>query len=138
VSIATSVNQPKEAGSNTLTHGVRVVVRPFFIAEQSQPELNKFAWGYRIRMTNEGAKRCKLLRRHWMIVDGEGERNEVRGDGVVGQNPDLSTGEYFEYTSFCPLEYPWGTMEGTYEFVDEDGEVFDVAIGRFFLISPHV
>jgi ApaG protein len=77
-------------------------------------------------------------RAHWMIVDGEGERKEVHGEGVVGHFPDLSPGEFFEYTSFCPLEYPWGTMEGTYEFVDENGEHFEAVIGRFFLVSPHV
>jgi ApaG protein len=129
LTVATSLKSSRDPGSNTVTNGVRIVVRPFYIAEQSQPEHSKFAWGYRIRMTNEGDRRCRLLRRHWLIVDGE---------GVVGHFPDLSPGEFFEYTSFCPLEYPWGTMEGSYEFIDEDGKHFETVIGRFFLVSPHV
>jgi len=138
VSVAASLKSSRDPGSNTVSNGLRVVVRPFYIAEQSQPEHSKFAWGYRIRMTNEGDKRCRLLRRHWLIVDGEGERKEVHGEGVVGHFPDLSPGEFFEYTSFCPLEYPWGTMEGSYEFIDEEGTHFEATIGRFFLVSPHV
>lgn len=100
--------------------------------------MGRFIWSYRITISNLGDRRARLLRRRWLIVDGDGNRHEVEGDGVVGHQPDLGPNHRFEYSSFCPLEYPWGTMEGDYTFEDETGESFRVEVGRFFLVSPHV
>lgn len=122
-------------GSECVTRGVRVRVSPVYMPDHSQPNNNKFVFGYRIRITNESDVRVKLLSRHWIIVDGDGERREVKGDGVVNQQPDLAPGAFFEYSSYCPLEHPWGTMEGSYQMIDHLGERLDVRIGRFFLVS---
>lgn len=118
--------------------GVRVVATPTFVPEHSDPKQRKFTFAYRIRITNVGDRVVTLLRRQWLIVDGEGDRKVVEGDGVVGQQPTLTPGEHFEYTSFCPLEEPWGTMEGTFAFATEHGDTIAAKVGRFFLVSPHV
>lgn len=122
-------------GSECVTRSVRVRVHPAFLPDHSHPGENKFVFGYRIRVTNEGDVRVRLLSRHWIIVDGDGTRREVKGDGVVGQQPELAPGAFFEYSSYCPLEHPWGTMEGSYQMVDHLGERFDVRIERFYLVS---
>src|ERR1041385_8547500 len=102
---------PKNPGSVSLTRGVRIAVAPSYDPEQSEPALSRFIFAYRIRITNESPLRVKLLSRHWIIVDAHGQRHEVRGEGVVGQQPDLGPGESFTYSSFCPLQTQWGTME---------------------------
>lgn len=117
----------------TLTNGVRVSVSPSYLAEQSDPETERFVFGYRIRISNESARRLRLLTRRWVIVDADGELAEVEGDGVVGQQPVLAPGETFTYSSFCPLETAWGTMEGSYTFEAEDGARVEARIGRFYL-----
>lgn len=126
----------RELGSEAVTRGVRVRVRPQFLPERSDPAARSFVFGYRIRITNEGPHRCKLLARHWVIVDAVGRREEVRGEGVVGYQPDLKPGEFFEYSSFCPLATNWGTMEGEYTMVLPDGETFAASIARFYLAAP--
>ncbi|MBX3357491.1 MAG: Co2+/Mg2+ efflux protein ApaG [Phycisphaeraceae bacterium] len=127
-------------GSDTTTRGIRITVTPRFLPEQSGEgeswQGRRWVFAYDIRITNDGAIRAKLLSRHWLIVDSDGERHEVRGEGVVGHQPDLAPGEFFEYTSSCPLGTPWGTMEGEYQFEDAHGEKFDAIVGRFFLVSP--
>jgi ApaG protein len=125
----------KPLGSDTLTRGVRVRVTPSFLPEQSSPEHGKYLFGYRITISNEGARRVQLLSRHWIIIDADGERHEVKGPGVVGETPTIEPGDSHTYSSFCPLETPWGTMEGTYQMRDGDGEEFDAAIGRFVLTT---
>ncbi len=125
----------RSLGSVTLTDGVRVAVAPSYLADQSVPESGLYVFGYRIRITNESQRSVRLLSRRWMIVDADGDRKEVEGDGVVGQQPELGPGGTFVYSSFCPLPTSWGTMEGTYCFVDADGKPFDVRIGRFILAS---
>ena len=124
-------------GSDTLTEGVRVVVSPRFLADQAaaQDDAAPYVFGYRIRIINESAEPCRLISRHWVILDADGELNEVRGDGVIGKQPHLAPGEQFEYTSFCPLATPWGTMEGSYRFKTDTGRAFDVRIGRFYLVA---
>lgn len=92
-------------------------------------------FSYRIRITNRTAHAIILKRRRWVIVDSDGEREEVRGDGVSGQNPRIDPGETFDYRSFCPLKTDWGTMEGEYVFLRADGSTFTAKIGRFFLVS---
>jgi ApaG protein len=132
-------------GSDTITDGVRVVVEPKYLADRSEPAVGarggagKYVFSYRIRITNQSERIVQLISRKWIIVDGDGERGEVNGEGVVGQQPVLGPGQSFEYTSFCPLTTPWGTMEGSYQFEDFGagaGEPFEVRVGRFFLVSP--
>ena len=133
-----STVRARPEGSDTTTNGIRVVVTPRYLEDRSSHTLGRYIWAYTVVVTNNSDKRAQLIRRQWLIVDGNGQRHEVEGEGVVGHQPDLAPGEEFEYSSHCPLEYPWGTMEGTYFFEDESGELFPVAIGRFFLVSPHV
>lgn len=90
-------------------------------------------FAYRITIKNEGVQRVRLISRHWVIINGDGDREDVEGPGVVGKFPTLAPGEEFQYTSFCPLDTEWGTMEGTYRMQREDGSLFDAVIGRFFL-----
>ena len=91
-------------------------------------------YAYRISMTNEGTERARLRSRHWVILDSENRREDVRGPGVVGEYPDLAPGESYSYVSYCPLPTTWGTMEGSYTFEREDGTRFPVGVGRFFLV----
>jgi ApaG protein len=121
--------------SDTITAGIRVQAAARYLPEQSDPEHDRFTFTYRVVISNEGSRRAKLQSRHWLIIDAEGHREEVRGPGVVGEFPDLAPGERFEYTSGCPLATSWGTMEGSYQMEREDGAAFDAAIGRFFLVS---
>ncbi|MFO0827580.1 MAG: Co2+/Mg2+ efflux protein ApaG [Phycisphaerales bacterium] len=122
-------------GSEALTEGIRVTAAPMYLSAQSDPSSNKFVFSYDITIANEGDRRAKLVTRHWEIVDANGERHDVHGPGVVGQTPDIAPGERFEYSSFCPLTTPWGTMEGTYEFEREDGSTFQAIVARFYLVS---
>jgi ApaG protein len=132
---AAPVEHAKFHGSETTTEGVRVRVVPSYLAVQSDPAQGKYLFAYHITITNDGATKTKLRSRHWLIVDADGERHEVKGPGVVGQFPELGPGEKFEYSSFCPLETPWGTMEGTYEMERDDGSVFNAIVSRFYLVS---
>src|SRR5512135_1758697 len=111
--------------SDTMTLGVRVQVTPSYVPERSAPEQGRYLFAYRIRITNQGDRTVRLLRRHWFITDGLGHVEEVEGAGVVGETPVLRPGAAFEYTSFCPLPTPFGTMHGTYLFKTEDGSEFD-------------
>jgi len=126
----------RNPGSVTMTRGVRVAVAPAYAPDQSDPGLSRYLFTYRIRITNESERRVTLVARHWIIVDADGLRHEVRGEGVVGQQPELAPGESFTYSSFCPLQTPWGTMEGTYRMRSDTGDGFDVQIGRFYLALP--
>ena len=119
--------------SDTLTDGIRVRVAAQYIEAQSDPERKHWVYAYRVVISNEGQVRAKLLSRHWIIRDANNDVEEVRGPGVVGENPDLEPGESFEYMSGCPLSTEWGTMEGRYRMQRPDGEEFDALIGRFFL-----
>ncbi len=130
-----SVTARQTFGSNTLTHGVRVETKPFFLPEQSSPDNSKYLFGYRITISNEGERPVQLLSRHWVIIDADGDREEVKGPGVVGETPLIEPGQSHTYSSFCPLETTWGTMEGTYQMRDDAGEEFDAAIGRFVLTT---
>lgn len=124
--------------SEKVTSGVRVRTFPDYIPENSRPEEDKYFFSYRIVITNENQDPVQLLSRHWIIINSEGERDEVVGPGVVGKTPLILPGESFEYTSFCPLDTSWGTMEGTYQFVTHEGREFDVVIDRFVLVSDSV
>jgi ApaG protein len=123
--------------SEAVTRGVRVRVRSEYAPERSQPSKNQWFFLYTITISNEGPDTVQLLTRHWIITDATGHVEEVRGPGVVGQQPILRPGESFEYTSGCPLTTPFGTMEGTYQMVTDAGERFDAAIAPFTLSEPY-
>jgi ApaG protein len=119
------------------TRDITISVRPFFLEEQSAPERNHFVWAYRINIRNKGAETVQLINRHWRITDKYGRLQEVKGPGVVGEQPVLKPGESYDYTSGCPLETPSGIMAGTYEMTTPDGQRFSVEIPAFSLDSPH-
>ncbi|MFN0131095.1 MAG: Co2+/Mg2+ efflux protein ApaG [Phycisphaerales bacterium] len=129
---------PNTTGSVTLTNGFRVAVSPQYLPDQSAPDAGKYVFAYRIRITNESERAAKLLWRRWRIVDAEGRERKVEGEGVVGAQPEIVPGETFTYASYCPLETPWGTMEGAYTMValNDPDERFEIEVGRFFLIGP--
>ena len=107
-----------------------------FLADQSNPDANEFAFAYTVTITNTGTVSAQLISRHWQIDDANGVRREVKGLGVVGHQPYMEPGQSFEYTSGTPLETATGLMRGSYFFVSEDGERFDVAVKEFALQTP--
>jgi len=119
------------------TRGITVTVKPTFLEDQSQPSERYFVWAYHVRIENKSSYTVQLRTRHWRITDGAGRLQEVKGDGVVGEQPTLSPGQAFEYTSGCPLGTPSGIMVGSYQMLTASGEAFDVAIPAFSLDSPH-
>ncbi len=121
---------------SALTHGVQVTVVPAFLPEQSDPSESRYVWSYEIEIANLGAATVQLVSRHWIITDAAGRREDVRGPGVVGEQPILRTGETFRYMSGCPLTTPSGIMVGTFRMVDEEGRAFDVEVPAFSLDSP--
>jgi ApaG protein len=118
------------------TRGVTVRVRPIYLAEESDQTAGRYVWGYVVEIENRAAGTVQLMTRHWIITDALGRVEEVRGDGVVGRQPVLKTGEAWRYTSFCPLSTPWGAMRGSYGMVGEGGEAFDIEIPEFPLQLP--
>jgi ApaG protein len=118
------------------TDGVTVRVSVSYLPEQSDPGRGRWFWAYHIRIENGAERTVQLMRRHWTITDGRGEEQEVRGDGVVGDQPILEPGESFDYVSGCPLSTPSGSMAGDYDMVASDGSGFIVAIPRFPLMAP--
>ena len=119
-----------------VTRSIEVVVTPRFIADRSSPEDNYFFWAYTIAITNHGAETVQLKTRHWRITDANGRLQEVRGAGVVGEQPVIKPGQNYEYTSGVPLPTPSGFMVGTYGMVTENGEPFDIDIPAFSLDLP--
>jgi ApaG protein len=123
--------------SEALTRGVRVVVQSEYAPERSEPAKSQWFFLYTVSISNEGPDTVQLLTRHWLITDGTGHVEEVRGPGVVGKQPTLKPGESFEYTSGCPLATPFGVMEGTYQMVTQSGDRFDAKIAPFTLSEPY-
>jgi ApaG protein len=123
--------------SEAVTRGVRVLVQSEYAPDKSRPQQNEWFFLYTVRITNEGSEPVQLVTRHWIITDGTGHVEEVRGPGVVGKQPTLKPGESFEYTSGCPLTTPFGVMEGTYQMVSESGALFDAKIAPFTLSEPY-
>lgn len=119
-----------------VTRQIEVRVDPIYVADQSRPDEDYFFFAYRVRIKNESTVGAKLLSRHWHIVDGHGHKEEVKGPGVVGQQPRLEPGQEYEYTSFCPLPTPTGNMRGTYQLIDDRGDKFDINIPLFFFRVP--
>lgn len=119
------------------TRSIQVTVQPIYLEDQSAPEEQRFVWAYRVRIENRGGETVQLRTRHWRITDAFGRIQEVRGAGVVGEQPVLEPGGSFEYTSGTPLPTPSGFMVGSYEMETTSGERFDVAVPAFSLDSPH-
>ena len=117
---------------------IRVTVATRYLPDQSEPAAGRHAFAYTITLVNAGSVAAQLISRHWIIEDGDGQRHEVKGLGVVGQQPLLQPGERFEYTSGTPLRTATGTMQGSYFFVTEDGERFEVPVEPFALVMPRV
>lgn len=124
--------------SEAITRGIRVTVRAAYVPERSSPHVGTYLFAYRIRIANESPLTVQLTDREWVITDGDGHVETVVGEGVVGVQPVLAPDEAFEYTSFCPLQTPLGTMEGRYTMRDEAGEGFKVHIAPFALVAPHL
>jgi ApaG protein len=123
--------------SEVVTRGIRVSVASRYLPERSSVPNRQFVFAYTVRISNEGNEPAQLRTRHWIITDGNGHVQEVKGDGVVGKQPSLRPGESFEYTSGCVLETPHGTMHGTYQMIRPGGEEFDAEIAPFLLAVPH-
>ena len=121
----------------TVTRHIEVKVTPKFLADRSSPDNGYFFWAYTITLTNLGRDTVQLKTRHWRITDAHGRLQEVRGAGVVGEQPVLKPGESFRYTSGCPLSTPSGIMTGTYKMVTDKGDAFEVEIPVFSLDSPY-
>jgi ApaG protein len=123
--------------SDTVTRGIRVQVRASYVSERSAPGEGEYFFAYRIRISNVGSETARLVSRRWIIAGPTGEEVDcVEGPGVVGQQPILPPGEFFEYTSFCPLSTPLGSMRGWYTMVTAGGETFEAEIAPFSLSTP--
>ena len=121
-----------------MTDGIRVRVQSLYLPDQSSPRDDRYVFAYTITISNESSRTAQLRTRHWIITDGRGEIEEVRGDGVVGEQPRLAPGQSFQYTSGCQLSTPIGTMHGTYRMGCDDGSYFDAVIAPFSLASPGI
>jgi ApaG protein len=120
------------------TANIKIIVKPQYLEGQSRPEESHFVWAYTIRIENHGSETVTLKTRYWKITDARGRVQEVRGAGVVGEQPTLAPGQSFEYTSGAPLPTPSGFMTGAYQMQGEDGRMFNVDIPTFSLDSPHL
>ena len=123
--------------SEALTRGIRIRVRSAYVPERSQPEESQWFFIYNVQIANEGGETAQLVSRHWIITDANGQVQEVKGAGVVGEQPVLAPGESFEYTSACPLSTPFGNMRGTYQMRTPEGVQFDAEIAPFTLAEPY-
>ena len=119
------------------TKAIRVSVKPIFLDDQSTPSEDHYVWTYQVTIENTGGETVQLLNRHWRITDAHGRMQEIKGEGVVGEQPRLRPGELFEYTSGTPLTTPSGLMMGSYEMEGEGGQRFDIDIPAFSLDSPY-
>ena len=127
------------SSSEATTRDIRVHVEAEFDPSRSSPDRNQWFFLYTVRISNEGQNTVRLISRHWIITDGMGKVEEVRGPGVVGKQPVLAPGESFEYTSGCPLTLPFGMMHGTYQMVNDRSEEFEIEIAPFTLQeSPRI
>ena len=117
-------------------HRIEVSAESFYIEAQSNPQADRYVFAYTITIRNVGRVAAQLLQRHWVITDSDGKVEEVRGDGVVGEQPHLNPGEMFRYTSGAIIETPVGTMHGSYQMVADDGAHFDAEIPEFTLLAP--
>jgi ApaG protein len=123
--------------SEATTRGIRIQVTSAYLAARSDPREGQYLFTYHVRIANTGVERAQLMSRAWIITDSDGQVQEVRGPGVVGEQPVLGPGDEFEYSSFCPLRTAVGSMHGTYQMVTDAGEAFDAVIAPFTLAVPH-
>ncbi|MEX0404386.1 Co2+/Mg2+ efflux protein ApaG [Aquibium sp. LZ166] len=119
-----------------ITRNIEVSVEPFYLGDRSDPDDNHYVWAYRVTIANHSAEHVQLLSRYWHITDATGRVEEVRGAGVVGEQPQLGPGDSYQYTSGCPLSTPSGIMVGRYTMRDTQGQRFDIAIPAFSLDLP--
>jgi ApaG protein len=126
-----------ETSYSQTTRSLTVTVEPTFLEEQSSPSESQYVWAYRVRIENNGQRTAQLLRRYWRITDALGRVHEVKGPGVVGEQPILRPRDSYEYTSGTPLSTPSGIMSGSYQMEYDDGEHFEIVIPAFSLDSPH-
>lgn len=119
------------------THDIRVTVEPYYIEEESVPSQDHHFWAYHIRIENLSKKKVQLKTRKWAITDSRGLKQTVQGDGVIGQQPEIEPGKFYEYTSGVPLKTSSAIMEGNYSMQNEEGTNFDIAIPAFSLDSPY-
>lgn len=119
-----------------ITRQIEVTVEPSFLPEKSSAAESRYFWSYSIVITNSGTEPVQLLTRHWIITDAGGRQQHIRGEGVVGEQPKLSPGEHFKYTSRVPLTTASGFMAGSYQMESESGERFDIQVPAFSLDSP--
>lgn len=119
-------------------HNIKVEVETTYLEEQSLPEENRYVFAYTVTIRNMGPNAAKLMTRHWIITDADGKEQEVRGEGVVGEQPYLQPGEGFQYTSGTMIETPVGSMRGSYQMMGDDGEEFDAEIPVFTLSVPRM
>ena len=122
--------------SDATTDGIRIQVRSVYLPERSSPERGQYLFAYTVRISNVGQDTAQLVSREWIITHGDGREERVAGPGVVGQQPVLAPGQSFEYTSFCPLASPVGSMHGSYRMVRPDGLSFEAHIAPFTLAVP--
>ena len=122
--------------SDATTRGIRIQVRSEFIPDRSSPREGSYLFQYHVRISNSGPDVAQLISREWIITNADGEVERVKGPGVVGEKPVLAPGTSFEYTSFCPLKTPVGSMQGSYQMVTQDGTRFDAVINAFTLAVP--
>ncbi|MGB5211358.1 MAG: Co2+/Mg2+ efflux protein ApaG [Gammaproteobacteria bacterium] len=120
----------------TPAQAIRIKVKTAYVAEQSDPDSDRYVFAYTVTIQNEGTAAAQLLTRHWIITDANGHESEVRGPGVVGEQPHLNPGEGFRYSSGAVLETPVGSMRGSYQMADETGHRFDAPIAPFTLAVP--
>ena len=123
--------------SDAVTSQIRVEVLSRYSPENSNPQRNQWVFQYTVRITNQSAETVQLISRHWIITDALDHVEEVRGPGVVGEQPILAPGESFKYSSWCPLRTPTGLMHGTYQMIRADGRPFDIEIAPFALTAPY-
>lgn len=127
----------KAAAVTQTTHNIQIQVQPVFVPQESDREKNYYFFSYSVRIKNLGTVPAQLMSRHWIITNGFGSAEEVRGSGVVGLQPIIMPGQEFEYSSFCPLPTPTGSMRGTYQMVFDDGSSQDIPIPQFYLVEPN-
>ena len=123
---------------DTSTYRIEVAVKSVYVDDESSPEDNRYVFAYTVTIRNVGSVPAQLKTRHWVITDADGKVQEVRGEGVVGEQPRLAPGEHFQYTSAALIDTPIGTMRGSYQMVAEDGVEFDAEIPMFRLSMPNI
>jgi ApaG protein len=123
--------------SDTTTRGIRIQVTSTYLSDRSSPKDSQYLFAYHVRISNVGTETAQLVSREWIITSAEGDVERVKGPGVVGEQPVLTPGGSFEYTSYCPLKTAVGSMQGSYQMVTADGEQFDAEIAPFTLAVPH-